>query len=97
MVAVVIRKPGYFNGSEIFKDVDGNGTIELLLHGGNDGGYSSCDIGPVRDETHIWMWNGIEFDLDHMELDPPEYRYQVVFDGDEASLIGSYTNAERII
>jgi hypothetical protein len=84
------------NGSEILQDVDGNGTIELLLHGGNDGGYSSCDIGPVRDETHIWMWNGIDFDLDLMELDPPEYRYQVVFDGDEASLTGSYANAEKL-
>lgn len=83
-----------FNGSETLRDIDGNGTIELLLHGGNDSGYSSCDSGPVRDETHIWMWNGLEFDLLRMELDPPKYRFQAVFDGDEASLAGEYRNAE---
>jgi len=85
-----------FNGSETLRDIDGNGTIELILHGGNDSGYSSCDSGPVRDETHIWMWNGKEFDLERMELDPPEYRFQAVFDGDEASLSGEYQNAENL-
>jgi hypothetical protein len=85
-----------FNGYDILQDIDNNGTIELILYGGNDGGLSACDSGPVRNETHIWMWNGNEFDLASMELDPPEYRFQVVFDGDEASLAGDYIKAEKL-
>lgn len=85
-----------FNSDSKISDIDGNGTLELILYGGNDQGLSACDFGPVRNETDVWMWNGSWFSLASMILDPPEYRFQVVFDGDEASLASEYTKAEKI-
>ncbi|MGB7537869.1 MAG: hypothetical protein WBM17_04960 [Anaerolineales bacterium] len=90
------REAWMFNGMESLEDTDGNGTVELLVRGGNDGGMSACSWGPVRNETHVWMWNGVEFGLSAMRLDSPAYRFQVVFDADEASLAGNYSAAENL-
>jgi hypothetical protein len=90
------REAWMLNGMETLEDTDGNGTVELLIRGGNDGGMSACSWGPVRDEMHIWMWNGVEFGLAAMKLDSPAYRFQVVFDADEASLAGNYSAAENL-
>jgi hypothetical protein len=54
--AVVYMENGaahMYNGVLHFEDVDGNGTIEIRLHGGGIDFY----------EHTLWMWNGKEFAL----------------------------------
>lgn len=74
------------------EDIDGNGTIELILH--SDSPYWADDfMFPFREETRICMWNGQSFSYYSTEFAPPEYRYQAVQDGDMASLAGKYDKA----
>jgi hypothetical protein len=76
-------------------DVDGNGTLELVLVGSPPIETTSAyEFGlPWRDETHIYSWNGDLFLLYRVVFSPPEYRFQAVQDGDRASLIGDFDHA----
>ena len=83
-----------YNGNLALVDVDANGTIELLLEGGLEGGLDAqLNGGPQRSERHIWMWNGLEFILQDVSFSPATYRYQAIQDGDDASLVGDFDGA----
>jgi hypothetical protein len=78
------------------KDIDGNGTLELILTGSPPIETTSAYDGlPWRNETHIYNWNGDLFLRYRVIFSPPEYRFQAVQDGDRASLVGDYELAEE--
>jgi hypothetical protein len=80
-----------FRGEMELRDVDWNGTIEIILNGvGVDGGFWSA---PLREETHIWMWNGEEFNLFDVSLSPAVLKLHAVHDGDFAALQSNYSDA----
>jgi hypothetical protein len=83
-----------WNGEMALEDVDGNGTIELVMDGGLVGDIDALlDGGPQRSEIIVWMWNGIEFILQDFRFSEPVYRFEAVQDGDDASLMGDYDEA----
>jgi hypothetical protein len=83
-----------WNGNLELVDVDGNGTIEVVMEGGVGGGLdASLNGGPQRSERHVWMWNGTEFILQNVSFSAPSYRYQAIQDGDDASLVGDFDGA----
>jgi hypothetical protein len=79
--------------NRMFPDIDGNGTREILLTGGVSGRNWTVGGGPERLSTNTWMWNGVSFTLYSTELEPPEFRFQAIRDGDAATLRGEYGKA----
>ncbi len=75
------------------KDIDGNGTQELLTNGGIPNMAAYTDGLPWREQYDTYTWNGKAFVLSLTEFDPSEYRFQAVQDGDRASLRGDYKKA----
>ncbi|MGB7539933.1 MAG: hypothetical protein WBM17_15440 [Anaerolineales bacterium] len=80
------------NADPEFRDVDGNGTIEILFP--DRPLHHHCDDGPWRVTKSIYMWDG-EF-YRYMWTDPgsPNYRFEAAFDGDYFTLAGLYDKAE---
>jgi hypothetical protein len=87
--------PGDFMQSTMsVRDIDGNGTKELVLKCGWPTSLDwSINGGPTRGETHTYMWNGSEYNLENIQVSPPEYRFQAVQDADYASLDSDYLKA----
>ena len=75
------------------KDIDENGTQELLTSGGIPNMAAYADGIPWRTQFDTYMWNGKAFVLARTEFEPPEYRFQAVQDGDRATLRGDYERA----
>lgn len=76
------------------RDVDFNGTLELVLTASIDSPLvNPPDWKPQRAIKTILTWNGANFVFYKNEYPPPEYRFQVVQDGDRESLAGNFDNA----
>lgn len=76
------------------QDMDGNGTLELVLKQGIPIGPEYGMGLPWRKETRTCTWNGNAFVLTQIEIDTsPEYRFQAVQDGDRAARAGEYDQA----
>jgi hypothetical protein len=75
------------------KDIDGNGTQELITSGNIPITLEYFTGGPWRVQTDTYMWNGSVYALYRTEYSPPEYRFQAVQDGDRATLQGEYDKA----
>jgi hypothetical protein len=80
------------NADPEFRDVDGNGTIDILLP--DRSSRHECDEGPWRVVKSIYMWDG-QFYRD-MWIDPgsPTYRFEAAFDGDYFTGAGLFDKAE---
>jgi hypothetical protein len=89
----------YMNGvaSYDIRDLDGNGTIELIL---KDFGPAHHDtlysFGPWRGKRVVFSWDGLHVICNALEMDPPMYRFQAVQDADRFFLMGDYARAERL-
>ena len=84
-----------------FKDIDGNGTIELLAPHYEwkrycEGGPGRMPSGPERVPREIYMWDGETFRFMWVDPGDPEYRFQAAFDGDYFTLIGLYDKSEKL-
>lgn len=66
------------------EDRDGDGTIEIIMHGGAIGSWGA---GPTRTRTEVYAWNGGQYALSEVTEDPSDYLYHNVMDADDA-LIG---------
>ena len=76
------------------KDIDGNGTKELITSGGIPTWIAQFSDGlPWREQSDVYMWNGKSFILNQTEFASPQYRFQAVQDGDLATLRGDYKKA----
>jgi hypothetical protein len=79
------------NGDGEVRDFDGDGFPDLVLsHGSGHGPEASP---PDRTHTDIWSWNGAAITKVCSEYASPEYRYQAVLDGDEATRCGQFDKA----
>lgn len=71
--------------STALEDTDLDGDLEIILHGGSIG---SVGAGPTRTRTEIYAWNGRQYVLAQTILDPSEFLYHNVLDGDDAFAAG---------
>jgi hypothetical protein len=77
------------------KDIDHNGTYELILSGGAPS-YMHAGIGgdgPWRTQSIVFMWDGQYFRFHSQKFDPPNFRFEAVQDGDASSGRGNYNEA----
>ncbi|HKZ70229.1 MAG TPA: hypothetical protein VJ020_09120 [Anaerolineales bacterium] len=74
-------------------DIDGNGTIELILEGGISSGVNYRDGLPWRVQTDTHMWSGEAFVFYRTKYAAPQYRFQAVQDADQATLGREYDTA----
>ena len=76
------------------KDIDGNGTMDLLFP---DNGFAVyCDLGPWRIRKDIYMWDGKYYRFMWTDPGVPKYRFQAAFDGDYYAAIGLYDKSESL-
>ena len=77
-----------------FKDLNGDGIQELILHQGIQLiGEVWYDFGPWRDATDTYSWNGSQYVFVNEEWSTPEYRFQATQDGDRLFKKGDYDKA----
>jgi hypothetical protein len=75
------------------KDIDKNGTLEFVINSGLPTSFDTAANGPWRAETDIYMWNGQNFGLQSIQVEPAQFRFQAVQDADDASFDGQYDKA----
>ncbi len=78
------------------KDIDGNGTKEILLIGDNPSCLSCWDLIPQRQRTIAYSWNGKDFVEISNELASPKYRFQAIQDADAIVIVGNYGKAFQL-
>jgi hypothetical protein len=78
------------------KDIDGNGTKEILLIGDNPGCLSCKNFIPQRQRMISYSWNGKNFVEVSNEFESPEYRFQAIQDADAAVIVGKYDKAIQL-
>ena len=78
----------------ILKDIDHNGTIELLFP--HYGKMERCDLemGPITQWSAVYMWDGEYYRYIWKDPGVPEFHFQAALDGDYYSLIGLFDRAE---
>lgn len=72
------------------EDVDGDGTPELLVHGGTIG---SAGAGVVRPHTEVWRWDGAAVTLAETILDPTGYRHHILYEANDRMAAGDLDGA----
>ncbi len=89
----VAELDGYSSSS--IKDIDHNGTYELILEGGIPSwmGATFGGEGPYRTETDIYMWDGKYYTPYSQKYSPPNFRFEAVQDGDDETMKGEYDTA----
>lgn len=75
------------------RDIDGNGTEEILFSGDNPGCLSCSNFLPQRERTITLGWNGKVFVEKSNEFEPPKYRFQAIQDADAALHTGNLNMA----
>jgi hypothetical protein len=76
-----------------FSDWDGDGTRELVMHGGTIG---SVGAGPQRARTEVYRWEGTAYVLSETVYDYSNYLYFRVLDANQALLEGDYERATAL-
>lgn len=71
-------------------DSDNDEVLEIIIRQEDDG---DAQTGPLRTGTNIYDWNGSVYVLAFVQLDPPEYRIQSVYEADRFFREGRYTQA----
>lgn len=92
-IAVFGRGQPDSNSWEV-RDIDGNGTLEFVIHHGIS--VRHPQYGPWRAEMTTFIWNGNRFVWYRTEFEPPRYRFQAVQDADVAVLEGRYDEALQL-
>jgi hypothetical protein len=76
-----------------FVDVEGDGIEELYVAAGQIG---SVGAGPQRDVNLTYAWDGLQYVLVETELEPSQFLYFAVVDGDEAYAAGDFEMAIQL-
>lgn len=83
---------GSFSSIDL-RDLDTNGTTELVISISIRQDAGTLRIGPWRKTREIYRWDGERYSLWQMDIDPPEYRFQAIQDSDRMSNMGRYKEA----
>lgn len=78
-------------GDGEIRDLDGDGTLELIL--AQSASFPYPDLGPERARTDIWGWTGQVFERTRQEYTEPVFRIHAIWDGDDATRYGDYEAA----
>jgi hypothetical protein len=82
------------NGDGNVQDFDGDGIPELILNEGVGRGPEASLLD--RPRKKIWGWSGEAFELVCSRAQSaPLYRFQAIYDGDDATVCGAYEDAEH--
>ncbi|MGQ9684274.1 MAG: hypothetical protein ACUVX9_17220 [Anaerolineae bacterium] len=85
-------------GGVSFRDADGDGREEMVLHGGTIG---SVGAGPVQTYSDIYAWDGQAYRRVDTVYDPSPFRLHVFCDGDRAlqkgDLAAAIAGYERVV
>lgn len=73
-----------------FRDLDNNGTIEVIVNKGLPSHPDSSSDGPWRKFTEIYSWSGKEFAFVVRTLTQPQFRFQAIQDADLATTQQNY-------
>jgi hypothetical protein len=76
-----------------FVDTNSDGTQELYVAAGQIG---SIGAGPQRDSSLTYAWDGVHYVLADTEIEPSEFLYFAVVDGDEAYAAGDLEAAMQL-
>jgi hypothetical protein len=79
-----------------FRDIDLNGTIEIILHSNLPVWVVYRDGFPWRVKHDTYMWNGIRFVIYKTEYANPEFRFQAIQDADLYALYGEFDRAQKL-
>ncbi len=84
-----------FFPSIVVWDIDGNGTLEVVLESNLPSPIHSqyAHLIPWRNETHVYSWNGTLFTLSQVEYTDAQFRFQASQDADREMLHGKYSKA----
>lgn len=63
------------------RDIDNDQVLEIVVTLDSNG---TAETGPLRTGVNIYDWNGDTYVLSIIQLDPPRYYIQVIFEGDKA-------------
>lgn len=75
---------------EISLEDDGQGGLEIVMHGGIIG---SVGAGPQRERREVFRWNGNHFTLYERTYDPSNYLYFKVIDANSLMRVGDLRRA----
>jgi hypothetical protein len=81
------------SGETHYEDVDGDGIDEVISNSGLPTWSIYRDGLPWRDEKSYFKWNGQNYVFQKKEMTRPEYRFQVIQDGDQMLWTNNYTLA----
>ena len=81
-----------YDGDGEVRDTNGDGYLELAITRGLPTQYWIWDV-PPRESTDVYGWNGVAFTLARTENGPPVYRLHAIWDADEASRLGQFSEA----
>jgi hypothetical protein len=76
-----------------FRDMDHNGTIEIIVSRGLPSYPDSLSDGTWREYTEIYSWNGTAYAQMSHTLTPAKFRFQAIQDADEETLKLNYALA----
>ena len=74
-------------------DFDNDEVSEVVIKLESRG---TAATGPLRTGTNVYDWNGSQYVLSIVELEPPRFKIQVLHEGDRSLLRGEYALAETI-
>jgi tetratricopeptide (TPR) repeat protein len=75
------------------KDIDNNGTLEVIINFGIGPHVRDIISYPLRNETLICMWNGEAYDAIEDDFSPLIYRFEAVQDGNRQLRLEHYERA----
>ncbi len=74
-------------------DFDNDEVSEVVVRLSRTG---TAQTGPLRTGTNVYDWDGTQYVLSIIELDPSRFKIQVLHEGDRALLRGDLTSAKTI-
>ncbi len=78
------------NADIVVSDVDEDSLLEVSV---TNGLIPTTDAGPQRQSTTIYKWDGVQYSLSQVIKPVAEYRIHVIYDAEDALLLGNYSEA----
>lgn len=79
-----------------YADTNAESFLEITIASEQDSYETYCQAVPMQPRTDTYKWTGTGFVLSDTTYGPPQYRFEAVLDGDQATLAGDYAAAQRL-